>query len=126
MARTSVEWADQLERDARYRDAGVGELVNRAAETAWRLDQHTESLGEGFGVERGLAFCGALLILAGRKLEREKAGPPRCPDTVRCSDDVVGCGSLNVTGPDRENLFDCLDCGMWFEWPERPLDENGN
>lgn len=29
--------------------------------------------------------------------------------------EVVGCGSTNVSGPDSEGLYDCNDCGMWFD-----------
>ena len=27
---------------------------------------------------------------------------------------IIGCGSTNVEGPDDEGLYDCLDCGIWF------------
>lgn len=27
---------------------------------------------------------------------------------------IIGCGSSNVAGPDHEGLYDCLDCGIWF------------
>lgn len=37
-----------------------------------------------------------------------------CPSECRHEDDVVGCGSANVSGPDEEGLFDCLDCGLFF------------
>lgn len=37
-----------------------------------------------------------------------------CPSNARHPDDVVGCGSANVSGPDEEGLFDCHDCGMFF------------
>jgi hypothetical protein len=38
--------------------------------------------------------------------------PVRCPTTM--SGDLTGCGSSNVTGPDEEGIYDCLDCGLWF------------
>jgi hypothetical protein len=38
----------------------------------------------------------------------------RCPDENRGEDDVVGCGSDKVTGPNGEGLYDC-ECGMWFD-----------
>ncbi|HIH2744845.1 TPA: hypothetical protein ACYLN4_000511 [Burkholderia lata] len=41
--------------------------------------------------------------------------PLTCPDTARRPDDIVGCGSANVTGPDSEGFHDCLDCGMFFK-----------
>jgi hypothetical protein len=37
-----------------------------------------------------------------------------CPEHRRCADDVVGCGSTNVSGPDEEGFFDCLECGVFF------------
>lgn len=37
-----------------------------------------------------------------------------CPSEERHTDDVVGCGSTNVSGPDEEGLFDCHDCGVFF------------
>jgi hypothetical protein len=27
---------------------------------------------------------------------------------------IVGCGSSNIVGPDEEGLYDCLDCGIWW------------
>lgn len=39
---------------------------------------------------------------------------PRCPATGRHPSDLIGCGSGNVTGPDAEGLYDCLDCGLFF------------
>lgn len=37
-----------------------------------------------------------------------------CPSEARHPDDVVGCGSTNVSGPDEEGLFDCHDCGVFM------------
>ncbi|WP_157639882.1 hypothetical protein [Burkholderia ubonensis] len=37
-----------------------------------------------------------------------------CPTTARHSQDIVGCGSANVNGPDEEGLFDCSECGLFF------------
>ena len=39
---------------------------------------------------------------------------------VRCPPSGDGhkledCGSPNVEGPDFEGLYDCLDCGIWFD-----------
>jgi hypothetical protein len=28
---------------------------------------------------------------------------------------IIGCGSTNVVGPDDEGLYDCLDCGIFFD-----------
>jgi hypothetical protein len=38
----------------------------------------------------------------------------RCPTTSRGPDDLVGCGSTNIQGPDTDGTYDCLDCGLWF------------
>lgn len=38
----------------------------------------------------------------------------RCPDTARYTEDLVGCGSFNVSGPDNEGIYDCHDCGLFF------------
>ena len=43
----------------------------------------------------------------------------RCPAPGTESDEqrslgLIGCGSINVIGPDDESLYDCLDCGLWF------------
>lgn len=37
-----------------------------------------------------------------------------CPAEPRHPDDVVGCGSEHVCGPDAEGLFDCGHCGVFF------------
>lgn len=43
-------------------------------------------------------------------------GEPKvtCPAHARSADDIVGCGSTNVSGPDKEGLYDCHDCGLFF------------
>lgn len=33
---------------------------------------------------------------------------------------IIGCGSTNVSGPDDEGLYDCLDCGIWFNPADEP------
>ena len=42
-----------------------------------------------------------------------------CPTSEKLPDGtlawILGCGSANVTGPDDDGLFDCLDCGIWFD-----------
>ena len=38
----------------------------------------------------------------------------RCPSNRRHADDLVGCGSADVAGPDDEGIYDCLGCGLWF------------
>jgi hypothetical protein len=41
-----------------------------------------------------------------------------CPTSPLTADGephtIIGCGSTNVTGPDDEGLWDCLDCGIWW------------
>ena len=41
----------------------------------------------------------------------------RCPQGSRYKGDAVGCGSLNVYGPDDDGYYDCLDCGLFFRDP---------
>lgn len=43
---------------------------------------------------------------------------PTCPTTARHEGDLLGCGSTNIAGPDREGIYDCRDCGLWFTLPE--------
>ena len=49
----------------------------------------------------------------------EQADLWRCPTSEKLADGtlatILGCGSTNVTGPDDDGLFDCLDCGIWFD-----------
>ena len=47
----------------------------------------------------------------------------RCPKPSTATPEqrrmkLEGCGSANVTGPDDEGLYDCLDCGLWFKQEE--------
>ena len=37
-----------------------------------------------------------------------------CPTGARHKDDLVGCGSTHLRGPDEEGLYDCLECGLFF------------
>lgn len=38
----------------------------------------------------------------------------KCPTEPRYHDDLIGCGSNRLTGPDGEGLYDCCDCGLFF------------
>jgi hypothetical protein len=43
-----------------------------------------------------------------------------CPTQMTAEDEqdsngLVGCGSRRLEGPDEEGLFDCLECGLWFD-----------
>ena len=38
----------------------------------------------------------------------------RCPTIPRWQGDLVGCGSRNLSEKDFEGLFDCLNCGLFF------------
>jgi len=40
---------------------------------------------------------------------------PRCPTDQRGPYDVVGCGSDEVCHYDEHNVYECLECGMWFK-----------
>lgn len=46
-------------------------------------------------------------------------GALSCPTATHHRDGtphtIVGCGSTNLTGPDHEGLYDCLDCGIFFD-----------
>lgn len=48
--------------------------------------------------------------------------PVTCPTATNApyggKHSIVGCGSTNVVGPDHEGLYDCCDCGIFFD-PER-------
>lgn len=46
--------------------------------------------------------------------------PVRCPTSEVTPDGeqhtVVGCGSTNIVQDESEpNIWDCLDCGIWFD-----------
>ncbi len=43
------------------------------------------------------------------------------PDYIRMG--LQGCGSNNLTGPDDEGWYDCLDCGLAFSPPVRPYNK---
>ncbi len=46
---------------------------------------------------------------------------PTAPETIDgVPHTIIGCGSANVSGPDDEGLYDCLDCGIWFNPAEEP------
>lgn len=38
---------------------------------------------------------------------------------------VIGCGSTNLAGPDDEGLYDCLDCGIFFDPTQEDDDTRG-
>jgi hypothetical protein len=40
--------------------------------------------------------------------------PTSVQDGIDPADQIIGCGSANIAGPDFEGLYDCLNCGMWF------------
>lgn len=44
----------------------------------------------------------------------------RCPNDKGANGDltVVGCGSTHLQFDDSEKLFDCLECGIWFNTEE--------
>lgn len=39
----------------------------------------------------------------------------KCPTFARWKDDLVGCGSTNLSEEDREGFIDCLNCGLFFK-----------
>ena len=36
-------------------------------------------------------------------------------DLPKNGDDLEGCGSFNVTGPDNRGMYNCDDCDLWFD-----------
>lgn len=57
-------------------------------------------------------------------VEPDAAEPLRCPTEARWEGDLVGCGSTDLLGPDDEGMYDCLECGLFFEgWAARGLHE---
>ena len=44
-------------------------------------------------------------------LDGEKVRCPQAGDVH----DLDGCGSFNITGSDDGGLYDCDDCGLWFD-----------
>lgn len=55
----------------------------------------------------------------GDQAKDEAVEPITCPTSTAqpngSTHTIVGCGSTNVSGPDDEGLYDCLDCGIWFD-----------
>lgn len=43
--------------------------------------------------------------------------PTNLQEAVTPADDIVGCGSSDVVGPDDEGFYDCRQCGIWFSMP---------
>lgn len=45
--------------------------------------------------------------------------PITCPTAPLRADGVphtiIGCGSTDVIGPDNEGLYDCVNCGIFFD-----------
>ena len=39
---------------------------------------------------------------------------PTCPTSCRWEGDLVGCGSSNVVWDEGDELFDCFNCGLFF------------
>lgn len=53
----------------------------------------------------------------------DRFDPIRCPAGVYNNyEDIRGCGSYNVDGPDDEGFYDCRDCGLCFQ-PGGPIKE---
>ena len=55
-------------------------------------------------------------------MTNDKGQTLRCPRQrqagVAEENDIIGCGSEHITGPDHEGYYDCLDCGINFREPE--------
>lgn len=53
----------------------------------------------------------------GEKLKhtsRSTSEIPTCPTSCRFEGDIVGCGSSNVAWDESDELYDCFDCGLFF------------
>jgi hypothetical protein len=56
---------------------------------------------------------------------RRPAFPVRCPDWPQPGNPkLMGCGSADLEGPDREGWYDCRTCGLYFE-PEQSPEAGG-
>jgi hypothetical protein len=53
---------------------------------------------------------GNTMFVPDRPLEAQ----PRCPTTSRFENDLIGCGSREISFPDSEGMFDCYNCGIFF------------
>lgn len=47
--------------------------------------------------------------------------PTEPQEGVTPADDILGCGSTDVVGPDSEGFYDCRNCGIWFSVPTGPI-----
>lgn len=63
-----------------------------------------------------IAFVNRIENMEPEAAQRALSGPDAvCPNWPSDQDeDIQGCGSRNVIGPDKEGLYDCLDCGLFF------------
>jgi hypothetical protein len=53
----------------------------------------------------------------GEKLKhksRSTSKNPTCPTACRFEGDLVGCGSSNVVWDEADELYDCFNCGLFF------------
>lgn len=46
----------------------------------------------------------------------------RLLDGKRLNHTIIGCGSYNVFRDEIEGLYDCLDCGIFFDAEEARMD----
>ena len=112
------------------RDDGCGidcyQTLFTIAESGWDAEVVEQEHPFGLGFLSALFACGHLEVESkgGRIFTptedilsfKPVAVTPvvRCPAEARFKDDVCGCGSANVQGPDGEGVYDCGDCGIFF------------
>jgi len=46
---------------------------------------------------------------------RSASDVPVCPSFSRWDGDLVGCGSRNVAWDEMDKVFDCYNCGLFFD-----------
>lgn len=46
---------------------------------------------------------------------RSASSVPVCPSFSRWEGDLVGCGSRNVVWDEEDKVFDCYNCGLFFD-----------
>ena len=70
------------------------------------VSKRTEDVERTYGVP-GVHYR---LEAVAKPLEAQR----KCPANERHEGDIVGCGSTNVSEPDKEGVCDCYNCGIFF------------
>lgn len=48
------------------------------------------------------------------KKSRRASSIPTCPTLSRWKGDLVGCGSTDVIWDEGDKVYDCFNCGLFF------------